>query len=486
MRARVALRYFLVGLFVDASVIGFFALNPDYLAWFYSERFPLLSRLIFGIFFVGLGVTYTNFLRLLREERVLRSAIDSLEAGKEAHELAVLLPPSGLRDRIQGLLARPAQADQADPAGQDALEAREETHAGWAKYITGVLTMLGLVGTFLGLMVAIDSIRGLTSLQDKEAFFQGVLGALDGMGTAFSTSLAGIFGAIVLGFEQLVFHFAQMSYLTRVQLLVERVLAPQVQPSDSAGGIAVELHRFRQDLRAWRTDVGSAGADLESGSRELAAQAQLVAESVLEVLGKMRDDDGRWREVSEELARLRRLASEENQALLVLAGHRIEGLESAAEQVDGGRRSVVSSDADTGKEAGDAPGAEPETEERGAESSASGTGQGSSDSEVRLLSELQRSNDLLAQIYREMGLVLRSASNRLEMRQTEAMQAIARVLQRMDAQATSGAEQIHMLRALLRYVNEDDRKLSGVMGILRQEAQMHDSEGSLEPPEEDS
>jgi len=85
-----------------------------------------------------------------------------------------------------------------------------------------------------------------------------------------------------------------------------------------------------------------------------------------------------------------------------------------------------------------------------------------------------------------MGLVLRSASNRLEMRQTEAMQAIARVLQRMDAQATSGAEQIHMLRALLRYVNEDDRKLSGVMGILRQEAQMLDSEGSPEPSEEDS
>ena len=324
------MRYFLLGLAVDATVIGFFALNPDYLDWFYSERFPLLSRLIFGVFFVGLGVTYTNFVRLLREESVLRSAVKALEAGQQAGELAVALPPSGLRDRIRGLLARPAQADQADPAGQDALEAREETHAGWAKYITGVLTMLGLVGTFLGLMVAIDSIRGLASLEDKEAFFRGVLGALDGMGTAFSTSLAGIFGAVVLGFEQLVFHFAQMSYLTRVQLLIERVLAPQVQPSDSAGGIAVELHRFREDLRSWRTDVASAGAELESGARELAGQTQVVAEAVLEVLDRMRDDEGRWREVSEELARLRRLASEENQALLALAGHRLEGLELAA------------------------------------------------------------------------------------------------------------------------------------------------------------
>jgi biopolymer transport protein ExbB/TolQ len=475
MRARTAVRYFLLGLAVDATVIGFFALNPDYLGWFYSERFPLLSRLIFGVFFVGLGVTYTNFLRLLREESVLRSAVHALESGQQAGELAVALPPSGLRDRIRGLLARPAQADQADPAGQDALEAREETHAGWAKYITGVLTMLGLVGTFLGLMVAIDSIRGLASLEDKEAFFRGVLGALDGMGTAFSTSLAGIFGAVVLGFEQLVFHFAQMSYLTRVQLLIERVLAPQVQPSDSAGGIAVELHRFREDLRAWRTDVASAGAELESGARELAGQTQVVAEAVLEVLDRMRDDEGRWREVSEELARLRRLASEENQALLALAGHRLEGLELAAAESDSGVGGVegetVSSD-DAAGLSDDLP--------KGGVADAGGTG----GSDSRLYGELRRSNDLLAQIYREMGLVLRSASNRLEMRQTEAMQAIARVLQRMDAQATSGAEQIHMLRALLRYVNKDDRKLTGVMDILREEAKssagVPDSETSSE------
>jgi hypothetical protein len=465
MRRRVGLRYFLIGLAVDASVIGFFALNPSYLQWFYSERFPFLSRLIFGVFFVGLFVTYSNFLRLLREERILRGAVDELEAGSQAADLAVSLPPSGLRDRIRGLLARPAQAKLGDPAGQDALEAREETHAGWAKYITGVLTMLGLVGTFLGLMVAIDSIRGLTSLQDKEAFFNGVLGALDGMGTAFSTSLAGIFGAVVLGFEQLVFHFAQLSYLVRVQLLVERVLAPQIQPSDSVGGIAVELHRFRADLREWRTDVASGGADLNAAAKDLAGQTRSVAEAVLEVLDRMKDDDGRWREVSDELARLRRLASEENQALLVLAGHRLDGLEQASAASAGEQAPGATSPETLGEHPGSAE-ADGVATESGDDSSVTPT----LSDDSRLLDEMRRSNDLLAHIYREMGLVLRSAGNRLEMRQTEAMQAIARVLQRMDAQATSGAEQIHLLRALLRYINEDERQLTGVMGILQEEA----------------
>jgi biopolymer transport protein ExbB/TolQ len=436
---RTALRFFAVGLAVDATVIGFFALNPTWLQYFYSAQFPVLSRLIFGVFFFGLAITYRNFIRLLREEGALRTAVKAVRQGATPDDLLEQLRASGVRDRVAGLLARPAHAGQADPAGRDALEAREETHAGWAKYITGVLTMLGLLGTFLGLMVSIDSIRGLTDLQDKEAFFAGVVGALDGMGTAFSTSLAGIFGAVVLGFEQLVFHFAQLSFLTRLQLLVERILGPKVEQRGSAGGLAVEMHRLRQDLRAWRTDAASAGADLAAAASELGGQVRTVADSTVRVLEAIQTNDDRWREVSEELASLRRVAVQENQSLLALAGHRVQGLEDAGEG---------------------ASGEVPEEEvPEGLEERMGG-----------MLKELQRSNDLLSHIYREMGLVLRAAAQRSELRQTETLSAIARIMQRMDAQAATGAEQIALLKALLRYVNDDDRRLAGVMGILREEA----------------
>ncbi len=434
---RVALRYFAVGVLVDATVITAFSTHPDWLAYFYSARFPVLSRLIFGVFFFGIAITYRNFVRLLAEESALRTAVLAIREGATPQELRDRLRPSGTRDRIEGLLARPAHAGQADPAGRDALEAREETHAGWAKYITAVLTMLGLVGTFLGLMVAIDSIRGLTDLQDKEAFFSGVVGALDGMGTAFSTSLAGIFGAVLLGFEQLVFHFAQLSYLSRLQLLVERVLGPAIEETGSAGGLAIEMHRLRGDLRGWRTDVGAAGAELEGAARELGGQVQAIADATLRVLDAVQTHDDRWREVSEELAGLRRVAVQENQSLLALAGHRVQGLEEAGEGA-----ALAQEDVPEGLE-----------ERMGG-----------------MLKELQRSNDLLSHIYREMGLVLRAAAQRSELRQTETLSAIARIMQRMDAQAASGAEQIALLKALLRYVHDDDRKLAGVMGILRDEA----------------
>jgi hypothetical protein len=150
--------------------------------------------------------------------------------------------------------------------------------------------------------------------------------------------------------------------------------------------------------------------------------------------------------VSEELSALRRLAADENQTLLALAGHRL---------------AAAPNDPGTDPPAAAAPDA---SDEDASDEDASGPGV-----DPRLLPELRRAHDLLAHIYREMGMVLRSAGSRLEMRQTETLQAIARVIQRMDAQAASGAEQIQILRALLRYISEDDRKLVGLMGVLEQE-----------------
>ncbi len=459
---RTALRFFAVGVAVDVTVVGWFVLHPEALAYFYSGQFPVLSRLIFGVFFIGLAVTYRNFLRLLREESVLRRAVKALRGGGTPDTLLAELPPSGMRDRVEGLLARPAHAGQADPSGRDALEAREETHAGWAKYITAVLTMLGLLGTFLGLMVSIESIRGLTDLQDKEAFFAGVVGALDGMGTAFSTSLAGIFGAVVLGFEQLVFHFAQMSYVTRVQLVVERVLGPMVEDAGTETGLAVAMHRLRDSLNSWRTDAAVAGADLQAAAAELGGQVQLIADSTVRVLEAVQQNDDRWREVSEELATLRRVSVQENQSLLALVGHRMSGLEG--QLLEEG-------------EAVPQTAAAPSPTEDGAPAEPTAAAPVATDvSSPAVVAELRRSGDLLAHIYREIAMVLRASARRNELKQAETLSSIARIMKRMDSQAASGAEQIALLKALLRYLNEDERKLGGVMSVLRQEAQRERSD----------
>ena len=168
LRRRV-LRYFMVGLVVDLTVILTFATHPEWLQYFYSERFPMITKLIFGVFFLGLGVTYINFIRLVREEgaliRAARRFFADVAGQPDADPTRVAegLGATFVALRVADLAE--AAADGVDSPGDaagDEVAAREEIHSGLAKYITAILTMLGLVGTFLGLIIAIDGISEIS------------------------------------------------------------------------------------------------------------------------------------------------------------------------------------------------------------------------------------------------------------------------------------------------------------------------------------
>ena len=80
-----------------------------------------------------------------------------------------------------------------------------------SRYFMGLLVFLGLLGTFWGLLDTLRAvggvIQGLGADQQAGAFFeefkQGLEAPLSGMGTAFSSSLFGLAGAVVLGFIDL-------------------------------------------------------------------------------------------------------------------------------------------------------------------------------------------------------------------------------------------------------------------------------------------
>lgn len=81
-----------------------------------------------------------------------------------------------------------------------------------SRYLTGLLIFLGLLGTFWGLSQTIGAIAGvITGLQVdavniKDAFQglkHGLQAPLMGMGTAFSTSMFGLAGSLILGFLDL-------------------------------------------------------------------------------------------------------------------------------------------------------------------------------------------------------------------------------------------------------------------------------------------
>ena len=117
-----------------------------------------------------------------------------------------------------------------------------------SRYLIGLLVFLGLLGTFWGLLGTISSVGGVIgglemSGQEYDKMFQalkaGLQKPLQGMGTAFSSSLFGLGGSLVLGFIDIQANHAQNRFfndleewLSGVTQLVDRTMGAEIEPGD--------------------------------------------------------------------------------------------------------------------------------------------------------------------------------------------------------------------------------------------------------------
>ncbi|MFN4090698.1 MAG: flagellar motor protein MotA, partial [Alphaproteobacteria bacterium] len=109
----------------------------------------------------------------------------------------------------------------------DGVSARLDESGQIARYLIGLLIFLGLLGTFWGLIQTIgavsDVIGGLRAggAGGQAGVFEelkvGLRGPLAGMGTAFSSSLFGLAGALVLGFLDLQVSQAQNRFFQELE-----------------------------------------------------------------------------------------------------------------------------------------------------------------------------------------------------------------------------------------------------------------------------
>lgn len=94
----------------------------------------------------------------------------------------------------------------------DGIASRIEESRDTARYFIGLLVFLGLLGTFWGLLQTVNAVGGTIqnlqmSSEDTNALFaqlqRGLEAPLGGMGLAFSASLLGLAGSLILGFMEL-------------------------------------------------------------------------------------------------------------------------------------------------------------------------------------------------------------------------------------------------------------------------------------------
>jgi hypothetical protein len=95
-----------------------------------------------------------------------------------------------------------------------------------SRYLTGLLIFLGLLGTFYGLLETVTSVGATISaldvtVGDTATLFtnlkEGLAAPLGGMGTAFSASLLGLTGSLILGFLDLQTSQAQNAFYTDLE-----------------------------------------------------------------------------------------------------------------------------------------------------------------------------------------------------------------------------------------------------------------------------
>ena len=94
-----------------------------------------------------------------------------------------------------------------------------------SRYMIGLTIFLGLLGTFWGLLETINSVsitvKGLDFSENTQRLFQilkqGLEQPLSGMGTAFSSSLFGLGGSLILGFLDLQSNQAQNRFYNEVE-----------------------------------------------------------------------------------------------------------------------------------------------------------------------------------------------------------------------------------------------------------------------------
>ncbi len=199
------------------------ALFPILLAAFRNN--PALDGLILAVLLLGVLWNLSMVLRLAPEVRwieTLRLPRAGLAPPRPPRLLAPMASMLATRNRADRLvLSTPATRSLLDSLSSRLDESRE-----LSRYMTGLLIFLGLLGTFWGLLRTVHAIGGVIAglgvgsgdvTQMFDQLKAGLAAPLAGMGTAFSASLFGLAGSLVLGFLDLTAGQAQNRFFNELE-----------------------------------------------------------------------------------------------------------------------------------------------------------------------------------------------------------------------------------------------------------------------------
>ncbi len=216
---------------------------------------PWLNGLILAVLLLGIAYNIRRMLRLKPEVRWIeayRTAAPGFSLLEPPHLLTPIAAALGERERQRR--GRMSFSTMSLRYLLDSVSFRLDESRDIASYLRNLLIFLGLLGTFWGLLEAIGAISGViasmtTGSGDLVTLFNEVIarlaGPLSGMGTAFSASMFGLAGSLILGFLDLQGSQAQNAFYNDLEEWLSgltRLAGAEGPMAEGAGGASMPAY----------------------------------------------------------------------------------------------------------------------------------------------------------------------------------------------------------------------------------------------------
>ena len=221
-------------------VLGFFLISSLIDAFLTNL---IINGLIFSVLAFGIIIIFRQVYTLLPEiewiEGYKRNKSTGLNGNVKTKKLILLAPMAGMLVEHKGRFTISSLAMR---SLLDSLNLRLDETREISRYLIGLLVFLGLLGTFWGLLSTIESVGTvINSLgvagEDSTSMFlklkEGLKQPLNGMGTAFSSSLFGLSGSLILGFLDIQASQAQNQFYNDVEEWLSSMSLISVNPSSN-------------------------------------------------------------------------------------------------------------------------------------------------------------------------------------------------------------------------------------------------------------
>ncbi|MCV2869507.1 biopolymer transporter ExbB [Defluviimonas sp. WL0002] len=236
---QVVMMLIVIGLVGAGAYLAFARISPIFLAN------PYLNGLILGVFVLGVLTCFWQVVQLVQSV----SWIEGFAANRPGHEVTV--PPRMLAPLAALLRSRTARSSHISNSSArsilESVSARIDEARDITRYLINLLIFLGLLGTFYGLATTVpavvDTIRALaphegeTGMQVFDKLMTGLEAQLGGMGTAFSSSLLGLAGSLVVGLLELFAGHGQNRFYSELEDWLSSFTRLSLAGSDGEGGV---------------------------------------------------------------------------------------------------------------------------------------------------------------------------------------------------------------------------------------------------------